>query len=406
MYTLQGNMNQKSQPLPEVEGPRLPPFPNHHTIEFLQYLGYGLTAHVFKARINGQIYALKVVRIFKTSSRSILACHAPVTHNASRQFKYEKIYSYWIKVSDEYRDKVDLDLLTAHMHPFYSECRAYGRLKELGKEHLAARCYGYLHLSPNEQKDMEKLLGPCEDSESDPGRSTDEEDSIQIKDHFNRPDPDNTPLQVLVKEYIPGTVNFEAKHARKMVRDTKELHRCGIFVMDIKQDAYLDGILVDFSHAYTLPHIKFDPQLGFDPYKQGNYSVWADIGNLGEIFWDYNNEREFQDTPKIKVDPLPDFERLASLRGKDENPFETRNYVFLTDPSILDWRKTCQRAKAKEKRSARLAAGKGSKTETNGSGQVSKTRSKRAIKSTRGRQNTAGSVTKNNERKATRRKRK
>lgn len=50
-------------PLPECPGPKLGPFDfqGPQNIEFLEKAGEGLHAIVFKVRISGQIYALKVV---------------------------------------------------------------------------------------------------------------------------------------------------------------------------------------------------------------------------------------------------------------------------------------------------------------------------------------------------------
>lgn len=50
-------------PLPQCDGPKLKPFnfQGPQKIEFLEYLGEGLHAHVFKVKILGHIYALKLV---------------------------------------------------------------------------------------------------------------------------------------------------------------------------------------------------------------------------------------------------------------------------------------------------------------------------------------------------------
>lgn len=50
-------------PLPRCDGPKLKPFDFNgpQDIEFLEYLGEGLHAHVVSARIQGQVYALKLV---------------------------------------------------------------------------------------------------------------------------------------------------------------------------------------------------------------------------------------------------------------------------------------------------------------------------------------------------------
>lgn len=50
-------------PLPECEGPRLQPYNAKHApdIDFLEHIGQGVHAHVFKVKIDGKIFALKIV---------------------------------------------------------------------------------------------------------------------------------------------------------------------------------------------------------------------------------------------------------------------------------------------------------------------------------------------------------
>jgi len=51
-------------PLPLCDGPKLKPFDfqgGGQAIDFLDYLGEGSHAHVFKVQIRGTIYALKLV---------------------------------------------------------------------------------------------------------------------------------------------------------------------------------------------------------------------------------------------------------------------------------------------------------------------------------------------------------
>lgn len=50
-------------PLPPCDGPKLKAFDfkGKQAIEFLEYAGEGLHAHVFKVRIKKKIYALKLV---------------------------------------------------------------------------------------------------------------------------------------------------------------------------------------------------------------------------------------------------------------------------------------------------------------------------------------------------------
>lgn len=209
------------------------------------------------------------------------------------------------------------------MLPFYSECRAYGRLKELNKEYLTARCYGYLFLTAEQEKQLQETFGPL---------------GWKNEETFHERDM-NSPLQVLVKEFIPGKVPFEPKHARRMVRYLKHLHRCGILVMDIKEDQYINGILVDLSHARTIPHVTFDPALGFDPYEEGQRAVWSDLGNLDYVFYVWDEEAK--NKPKINLRIVPDWQRVASLRNKRESPFANiKDYKFF-DPTKFDWRRAC-----------------------------------------------------------------
>lgn len=60
-------------PLPHCVGPKLKPFafPGDglkQNIEFLEYIGEGSHAHVFKIKVSDQIYALKLVSGLLTSA--------------------------------------------------------------------------------------------------------------------------------------------------------------------------------------------------------------------------------------------------------------------------------------------------------------------------------------------------
>lgn len=113
-------------------------------------------------------------------------------------------------------------------------------------------------------------------------------------------------------------------------------HRCGIMVEDIKEDAYIEGVLIDFSHSKTIRHLAFDPKLGFDPYTVGQECAWADLGNMETMFYYWNKAEE--NTPKIRVRAIPDFSRLSRLRNKKFDEASLENYKFF-DPTEFDWRK-------------------------------------------------------------------
>lgn len=66
-------------PLPDVHGPRLHHFSadsdqeHEPSIEFLEVIGSGLHGHVVKAKIDGRIYAVKIVSSMHSISKRVPA---------------------------------------------------------------------------------------------------------------------------------------------------------------------------------------------------------------------------------------------------------------------------------------------------------------------------------------------
>lgn len=124
--------------------------------------------------------------------------------------------------------------------PFFSECRAYGRLKDAQSEHLAARCYGYVLLTAAQEAELD-----------DRGCATswDRRDATRGR-----------PIRGIVKEYIPdgGGPPFTFDMLPRMKRDVRDLNALGIINWDIREDNYRCGRLVDFSQARTSPHMELD----------------------------------------------------------------------------------------------------------------------------------------------------
>ncbi len=46
-----------------------------------------------------------------------------------------------------------------------------------------------------------------------------------------------------------------------MREDLLALHGMGIYIQDIREDNYISGKLVDFSHSWTDPHMMLDPRI-------------------------------------------------------------------------------------------------------------------------------------------------
>ncbi len=123
--------------------------------------------------------------------------------------------------------------------PFHCECRAYGRLKEVGREDLAVGCFGYVLLTQRQEDELLDLgfnAWGCEDARR--GR----------------------PIRAIVKEYIAndGSGAFTFEMIPQMRQDIQDLNRLGIVAWDVRDDNYRAGRLVDFSQARTVPHMELD----------------------------------------------------------------------------------------------------------------------------------------------------
>lgn len=131
------------------------------------------------------------------------------------------------------------------MDPFYSECRAFGRINDKnlnGK--IAVRCYGHLTIPAAKEEELQQ--------------------AYKI-DTWDRPDEDcaksvdkRLPFRAIVKELLSRDTPLTDKLMRKILRDLKRLRRLGVYPMDVQERNYKDGLLVDLGVAITTPHFLFD----------------------------------------------------------------------------------------------------------------------------------------------------
>ncbi|KAI3335753.1 kinetochore Sim4 complex subunit FTA2-domain-containing protein [Ustulina deusta] len=208
--------------LPSVEGPKIGPFKLSRSklnIKFIQEIGEGGDSWVWKVGIDDNIYALKMRQRFRelgiTDERAIF--HA------------------W--------------------DPFSNECRAYGRLKEIGKTEIAASCYGYLLLN-------------TENNDSLDDADFTEIEWAESRDWKHDMEKQKAPVRCLVKEYIESEVSFSREMIPKMLRNLKFLHKYGIVHRDIRETNYREGLLVDFSTSLTVPHYLLDVKLGYNQLEE------------------------------------------------------------------------------------------------------------------------------------------
>lgn len=162
--------------------------------------------------------------------------------------------------------------------PFHAECRAYGRLKEAGEEHLAAKAYGYVKLFVNER--TEEMFKPA--VELDPSS----ESLVFLLDHWNFDHgsnqvirrPENEPIYGIVKEWVGDGASDRFRHDKQYrwnmskevaveachrrienlpaeLESLEGLHRNGIVVRDLHEGQWVEGKLVDLSCSWTFPHV-------------------------------------------------------------------------------------------------------------------------------------------------------
>lgn len=231
--------------------------------------------------------------------------------------------------------------IEAQCHPFHRECRAFARLKEVRKENLAVKCYGYLEFDAATEQALADQLG-LDDWDRDP--------------EFY-PQWESQPLRAIVKEFLAPDLEFSRQDATKMVCDLREIHRCGIIVNDIKYDAYVGRQLVDFSFAVTVPHVQFDKRFRYNHSEPA--TPYDDFGGLEEAFrfWNYLHPSGRQ----IKVRPGYEMEyRLRSCKV----PYE---------PQDFDWKACADQWTKLPRRSARR------RTKQWGSRRKNKKRIKRSL---------------------------
>ena len=161
------------------------------------------------------------------------------------QFKFYDDEEDLAALDDEDRAYVPIDLLHAHMDPFYNECRAYGRLIEKkinGK--VAAQCYGYIAVPAARKSELAQRF---------------DVDEAQWGQPDNAPLLRNkTPLRAIAKQLIREDKPLSEKLAAKMLRDLKRMRRAGVYPMDIRKRNYKGGLLLDMSIAMVKPHYVFD----------------------------------------------------------------------------------------------------------------------------------------------------
>ncbi|KAM0427857.1 hypothetical protein ACHAPT_007316 [Fusarium lateritium] len=309
------------KPLPDLDGPKLEPFGHDMAaddVEFLQKVRFE-SAHgqVLKIRIGGdKCYALKIF-----SSPTIMPSTGEYEAGPTSTMSREEFEQYFT--------------------PFENECRAFGRLKELGREHLAVKAYGYVVL-PNCEA-LDRKMRPLQPKYNRP-------DQIAAMTFFQT--SGGEPCMGIVKDWVERVTYdtsitdeeersaydgfCQVRHFPRMLKNLHELHESGIVVRDLAQWQYMDGVLVDLSLASTMPH-PFGPGRGWKP--RWTFQSWAawDLHafqtnvieywrELASVPWDTPHAKAFPKTCSLRA-----YESQGEARELRPRPDRQRPFLPLLD---------------------------------------------------------------------------
>lgn len=218
------------------------------------------------------------------------------------------------------------ELYTDYFDSFNCECRAYGRLKEEGREDLAVRAHGYILLTIEQEDDVTKMILAGE-----PDPQSDMEDDIMYSNIWKRSidfeygdEHSDLLLRGIVKDLATDPDPFRPEHVDGMWKDLQDLNKLGILVRDVHPHNYVGGKLVDFSRAWVSPH----PAIMHLPESEVLEQRRLDPHQLREAFLTVG-AKDHWDWDKVKIP--------KELNDVDSHavPIDTH----CPDPDLYDWHK-------------------------------------------------------------------
>jgi hypothetical protein len=216
---------------------------------------------------------------------------------------------------------IKLKTIAHHKDPFYSECRAFGRLKETGREELAVQCYGYIITNSKHEEDVchQFRISNWDRSEQDEGK----------------------PIRAIVKELVRSDQMYVPKMIPRMMRELRDLNGLGIQVWDVKDDMYLGGVLIDLSQARTVPHFQLDLEAGIwkrdSILEEGKYDYECFDAYIIDEWNDHHDEYIWD-----RFEPNSAFR--SRLRSSAKSPPKQTNLPFA---ALYDWKRESRKRKAK-----------------------------------------------------------
>ncbi|EPE09535.1 hypothetical protein F503_07311 [Ophiostoma piceae UAMH 11346] len=302
-------------PLPQVDGPKLKPFDfgGPQRIEFVKYIASGLHGHVVHARIHGKDYAIKLFRyVSVTNWYGPLDCYFP-----------------------EKDHKEQLAALAPYGEPFYSECRAFGRLHETGRADLALDCFGYVLLDEDSERALDKV------------KSLEFNGDIymfvgNVRSDFRGPSGRPPPIRGIVKALgTPDNLcdDLPVATARRLLDNIVQMQQLGIVRLDGRRGQFVDWKFADFSTAITTPHFLTTPEILKGPIPPAGLAAMEYQLFLMCIcdYWDF--EQTIEESNNTEWTEQRKRLNLFILRGRNRYPMRHRVVPYtLVDPRCFDWR--------------------------------------------------------------------
>ncbi|MCJ1359470.1 MAG: hypothetical protein MMC33_009472 [Icmadophila ericetorum] len=176
---------------------------------------------------------------------SLLSAENPGSH--SHVFDVFKFYDV-AEHEQDLGDKVKQDTIIAHLDPFFAECRAYGYIEQKrGNGNVAVPCHGFMTIPATEEDYFR--------------RKFDVTDWDRPPEEYDLPVSERQSFRAIVKDLIKDKASFRTKDLNRMVKDLRALRKMPVFVRDIREDNYRGGKLLDFSVAWTPPHVMLDTRI-------------------------------------------------------------------------------------------------------------------------------------------------
>lgn len=185
-------------------------------------------------------------------------------------------------------------------------------------ERLSIKCHGYLRLTENQEDDLQRF-------------------GVHVFDRSSK--NEDLPIYGIVKDLVFNSSPFEPRMVPRMIKDVHDYHKYGIFVGDIREENYSNGIIFDLSRAKTVPH----PELTPDVVDKLTYLGYPhevphlDDERMDRMIdnWNYNHRKEHR---FIWQRMGPNYELRKRLRTTNKVGLAVRYLHPKFRPEFFDWK--------------------------------------------------------------------